>query len=282
MNRRQLAAYPSDPPAGSARDGQACSRNRTQGEGSRIAVVVAALLAALTLTAPAAADGPTLDELLDLGPEPAQRDEAGPRREPDTSPDATAPPGDAAPDPLDDEARRLLEREREAAADAFRQAVGEMADVAERLEARLDASVSTQRAQQAILDKLDQVIAAARRQQAGQGGGGGGGGGEGEARPRDGDTGAGDVAEQSPADGQGDGDSASAQAGAGEHGGGFSPGQVRDADADGTPFEQLQREWGNLPPRLRDEISEGLDQPYSPVYRELTEAYYRRLAEEEE
>ena len=221
------------------------------------------ILVGVLLAAPTLADGPGLDELLDVGTEAERAEEQARERE-----------------ALDAEARRALERDRAAAADAFRQAVMEMGDVARRLSDQLDPGVSTQRAQQAILDKLDQVIESARQQQSGQGGGGGG---QGQARGQD--AGSGEVAGQGEGEGEDgeDGEGSGGQGnGAGEHGGEFSPGQVREGDVEDTPLEQLQREWGNLPPRLRDEISEGLDQPYSPVYRELTEAFYRRLAEEEQ
>ena len=38
--------------------------------------------------------------------------------------------------------------------------------------------------------------------------------------------------------------------------------------------------WGNLPPRLRDELLQGLEDRFSPLYRDLTELYYQRLAED--
>ena len=37
-------------------------------------------------------------------------------------------------------------------------------------------------------------------------------------------------------------------------------------------------EWGNLPPRMRDELSESLGESFNPVYRAMTEAFYRRIA----
>ena len=40
--------------------------------------------------------------------------------------------------------------------------------------------------------------------------------------------------------------------------------------------------WGNLPDRLRDALSQGLDEPYSQLYRSLTERYYKALAEDDE
>ena len=48
---------------------------------------------------------------------------------------------------------------------------------------------------------------------------------------------------------------------------------------EGGSLEELRHEWGNLPPRLRDELNEGVSEQFSPVYRRQTEEYYRRLAE---
>jgi hypothetical protein len=45
-------------------------------------------------------------------------------------------------------------------------------------------------------------------------------------------------------------------------------------------MESVREGWGGLPPRLRDELSEGLGEEFSPVYESLTESYYRRLAEQ--
>ena len=46
------------------------------------------------------------------------------------------------------------------------------------------------------------------------------------------------------------------------------------------PMEATRSEWGNLPPRVREELSQGLHEPFSPIYKEMTEAYYKRLAQE--
>ena len=61
-----------------------------------------------------------------------------------------------------------------------------------------------------------------------------------------------------------------------------TPGDVPPADA--TLLEQALEEsgveWGNLPDRVRDMIRQGLRERPSSLYERLTEAYYRRLAEE--
>ncbi|MBU6412279.1 MAG: hypothetical protein KGS45_02295 [Planctomycetes bacterium] len=38
--------------------------------------------------------------------------------------------------------------------------------------------------------------------------------------------------------------------------------------------------WGNLPPHLRDALRQGLSDKFSSMYQQLTEQYYKRLAEE--
>jgi len=38
--------------------------------------------------------------------------------------------------------------------------------------------------------------------------------------------------------------------------------------------------WGALPERLRDSLTQGVSDPFSAMYRSLTESYYQRLAEE--
>ena len=62
--------------------------------------------------------------------------------------------------------------------------------------------------------------------------------------------------------------------------GSVSPGSVAGVGDTQKPLEELKQEWGQLPPRLREELSEGLGERFSPIYRLMTEAYYRRLAEE--
>lgn len=38
--------------------------------------------------------------------------------------------------------------------------------------------------------------------------------------------------------------------------------------------------WGNLPPHLRDALRQGLSDKFSSMYQQMTEQYYKRLAEE--
>lgn len=53
----------------------------------------------------------------------------------------------------------------------------------------------------------------------------------------------------------------------------------RDGDIN-TILEEAGSEWGHLPARLREQLLQGMNDYKSPLYRRLTEEYYRRLAEE--
>jgi hypothetical protein len=68
-------------------------------------------------------------------------------------------------------------------------------------------------------------------------------------------------------------------------------GAAREADASQPPtmvdptdvaaqFDESRVEWGQLPPRVRDAVRQGVRDPMSAAYRRLTQEYYRRLAEE--
>lgn len=201
------------------------------------------------------ADQPSLDELLDLAP----------------SEPATVEPGPA--DTEVDPAENLSESVDEAlsaanAADAFEQAVGEMDVVSRRLGRSFDTGIETQRMQESILRKLEQVIETAKRQNSGGGGSG---------KPEDQDQGAEQLAQQG---GQGEGDepTGSGQQASTDAAGSTPPIDPENQDA---AIEQLRKEWGVLPPRVREELSDGLRERFSPLYRRMTEAYYKALAEQE-
>jgi cation transport regulator ChaB len=49
--------------------------------------------------------------------------------------------------------------------------------------------------------------------------------------------------------------------------------------SEGT-LEEGRSEWGNLPPRIREILSQSRRDRVSALYQQATEAYYRRLAEE--
>ena len=203
---------------------------------------------------------PTLDELLDLPTEEKQQ---------------SADESDITRD-----IEKALSYED--AADAFKQAVNEMGDVAERLGQRQDPGINTQRMQEDILKKLDQIIAAAKQQQQQQSSSSSSSSSQ-QQQSRQQDSGSQQQAQQQPGQQQQQGKQQGQQqrqpGQSDQNTGEFSPGSVGDEVAPSRPMEELRREWGNLPPRLRDELSEGLREKFSPMYRRLTERYYRGLAE---
>ncbi len=208
------------------------------------------------------ADQPTLDDLLDLTPEATQNDtteSVDPFDSVETTTQETR-------DGLNDSIEQALSASD--AVDAFEQAVNEMDDVSRRLGRGLDPGIETQRVQESILRKLDQVIQAAKDQS--QGGGGGSG------QPRDQDQGAQELAQQQAGAGGSQAQSSGTQSSTGVSSG--TPIEPENQDA---AIEQLRKEWGVLPPRVRDELSDGLRERFSPLYRSMTEAYYKALAEQE-
>src|SRR5690606_503120 len=64
---------------------------------------------------------------------------------------------------LDEKIEQLLSGEQ--AADLFKEVIGDMGEAAENLGVKRDAGLTTQRLQEDILKKLDQVIATAEKQQ---------------------------------------------------------------------------------------------------------------------
>ncbi len=220
-------------------------------------------------------DAPSLDELL------GTEDDAAEEQSPDEEPQAPDTP----------ELNRELERRLsgQEAADQFAQAVQDMAASAARLSEERDAGIDTQRLQDEIILKLEQIIASAQntqeqqsssssssqQQQARQADRGGQQQQQGEQQqgeqpgpPQGEQPGEGEQPGQEPGRQPGGADPSQGDA---------SRGSVRNAE---LSMEELREgEWGNLPPRLRDELAESLGESFNPVYRAITEAYYRRIAE---
>jgi len=206
-------------------------------------------------------DQPTLDDLLDLTPEVTQP-------ETNESTKVTEPDTDTTESRLNESVEQALSASD--AVDAFEQAVDQMDDVSRRLGRALDPGVETQRVQESILRKLDQVIQAAKDQASS-------GGGSGSGKPRGQDQGGTDLAPQQAGPGGQQAQPGGQQASTGAAG----SGTPIDPEGQDTPIEQLRKEWGELPPRVREELSDGLRERFSPLYRSMTEAYYKALAEQE-
>ena len=197
---------------------------------------------------------PTLDQLLDLPADGEAEGKDGP-----SVPDAAVPQPKRADGPKG----------------AFRAAVREMEAAADRLAGPDGAGAETQRLQKRIVARLERALSAANRRPSG----GGGGSGSARTQPRKRDRGAG------PAGGKGAGSAGAARAGGSAGAGARSGGAPRSADGAGRDAEQRNAahgdaSWGQLPPRVREQLMQGMGESYSAVYRRLTERYYRRLAEE--
>lgn len=179
---------------------------------------------------------PTLDELLGL-------------EAPEDTPDNT-------------EIERALTAQE--AGEAFSNAVVLMGDAADRIGASRDTGLTTQRMQEDIIRKLDQVIESAQNNQnSGSGSSSSSSSSSPQQQPNQQQQNS-----ESPSDGSGEPDDSSTPPGSNEVG--------------SNNLNGARAKWGNLPDRLRDALNQGLDEPYSKLYKTLTERYYKALAEDEE
>ncbi|MEM1184813.1 MAG: hypothetical protein AAGI53_07390 [Planctomycetota bacterium] len=142
------------------------------------------------------------------------------------------------------------------AAEQLEQAVDLMGDAADRLaSANPDTGLPTQRLQEDILKKLDMVIDSAQQQQQQQ-----------------------NSQSSSSSQQQQQQQQSQAAANASDSENASMPSADTDATLD-PDFLADQADWGALPARTRDALLEGLSDSFSSLYRRLTEAYYRRLAQ---
>jgi len=151
------------------------------------------------------------------------------------------------------------------AGERFQQAVTLMGDAAGRIAQDGDLGLQTQRIQEDILRKLDQVIEAAQQQQSG-GGSSSSSSSQNQQQQQ----------QQPNQSSQGESQQSSGK----ESGEANMPGASTDAQLN-TGVAPDGVTWGNLPQRERDAVSQGVNDRYSALYRRLTELYYRRLAEQE-
>ena len=154
---------------------------------------------------------------------------------------------------------------------AFQAAVTEMLQSVDRLRDDQATGLGTQRLQARIVDRLQVLIDSAKKQQ-----------------------------QQQQQQQQSSSSSPQEQKDPGRRSEGEPQQQQQDSqprDGDGESMESIQNpppqsadlegvldesriEWGGLPPRVRDMITQGMRDQVSQLYRSLTEAYYRRMAEE--
>ncbi len=202
--------------------------------------------------------GATLDELLNL--EPAPKKSQAPQK-----------------DVREDLVKALTARQ---VGDAFEKLIGQMRDASERLGADRDSGLQTQRLQQEILDKLDSVIASAKRQSSSSKSGGSSSGG---GKPSSASEATKHNSAQESDSKNGQAQAAAKRAAAKSSSSPTDQANAATAQQPGRktgPIKTHRMEWGHLPQRLRDELMQGTRERFSPLYERLTEQYYQRLAEE--
>jgi len=173
--------------------------------------------------------------------------------------------GSGVDDALTDPSRVELDRKLTAAEaqEKFAQAVAQMGDAAARLIEGGDTGVQTQRLGESILRKLDQVITSAEGQESSS------------------SSSSSSKQQQQQQQQQ----QAQQQQGRPEQQGSPNPEGAQDGPSLregelGAVRAGSSASWGRLPARTRDALVEGLSDRYSALYERMTEAYYRRLAED--
>jgi hypothetical protein len=200
-------------------------------------------------------------------PEPPQQPAPGPPEKPDdTLPgldDLLGLPGDQKMPAADDALRRELEDKLagQQIAEQFDEAVRLMGQTADRIEATLDTGLATQRLQEDVIKKLDALIESAKKRN--------------NSSSSSSSSSQRDKQQSQPNQPQ----SQQSQAGKGENRGQVDPPARKDGSVN-PALDQTGAAWGGLPAHVRDALSQGSADAYSSLYRALTEAYYRRLAEE--
>jgi len=155
------------------------------------------------------------------------------------------------------------------AGETFTQAVQLMDQVATRISDNNDLSIATQRLQEDILAKLDQVIEAANENNSNSNSSSSSSS-QSSSEQQD------QPDQQQPQQGEGDQQNPSNQSGEESMPGSASAANPGDEVApDGVS-------WGALPSRIRDALSQGISDKYSELYRTITEQYYKSLAEDED
>jgi hypothetical protein len=182
--------------------------------------------------------------------------------------------------------------------DILNSAIDDMKQSARLLEAN-DSGISTRRVQESVVRKLDELIATAQRMQQekqqsqgeqgqpGQSGEKSSGKNQGQGKNQ-GDQSGKDGKRDEPReggqprggrDGKKDQDEGGKRSKDGDAGANEPP-ETLDPTLGDAQFDEGRAEWGRLPPRVREAVRQGLRDPMSAAYRQLTQDYYRRLAEE--
>ena len=159
--------------------------------------------------------------------------------------------------------RRLTQQE---ITDAFQEAIVKMHISAEQLDERFNTGLGTQRVQQEVLAKLTELIDEAKKQQCSGSSSSSSSSSASKPQPKP------QPGKRSTSQGQrSEGPSSDSEA--------VEAPPMREGETN-TVLEESRTEWGALPQRVRDALNQGRRDKYSSLYEQLTQEYYRRLAEE--
>lgn len=189
-------------------------------------------------------------------------------------------PGGAPVAPSRDEAALTEHLSPEEVRDEISQAVKLMGDAASRVADGKDVGVETQRLQEEILQKLNKLLDEAKRQEQEKQ--------KQQQQQQQGQQNQQNQQNQSQQQQQQSGkqnqqqkqDQASQQQQQkGGNGSGNKEG-LKEEKGDLRPTLSSGAAWGNLPPHVREQLMQGFGDSFSSMYKRMTEAYYKRLAEE--
>lgn len=153
---------------------------------------------------------------------------------------------------------------------AFKQAILDMDRSSQRLRDKRATGLGTQRLQTRIIDRLQSLIESAQRQQQQQSSPSSSNSDSGQ-DPGSRSEGEQEGQQQAQQEGQSQGQDGAQTPG--------TPPPPEHAALQGT-LDETRIEWGNLPPRVRELINQGMRDRMSELYRSMTEAYYKRMAED--
>lgn len=165
-------------------------------------------------------------------------------------------------DPLEEELNKALGREEEG--DLLAQAADLMDRSAKRLGEAKDAGLDTQRLQEDAIRKLDALIAQAQNNQQKK---------QSKKKQQQDKQ---EEQQQQQQQSQKQPQPKSAQTASEE----AQPGPPKTEAEMRAAMAAAGATWGNLPPHLRDALRQGKSDQFSSLYKQLTEEYYKRLAEE--
>lgn len=202
---------------------------------------------------------PTLDELLGIKPETPKAGDS--KRQ--TPADGRAGPGDAAPDRAEGELDHALSGDE--INDAFAAAAKLMGDASSRLKDHQDAGVHTQRIQEDIVRKLDLVLSSMQNNQQ-------------QSQSQSKSQKKSDQQSESKPQAQKSKSQSTPSSTSNEN----ATAPARQDGQLSPAIESARAAWGSLPERVRELLMQGTSDRFSSRYQAMTEAYYKRLAEQKD